>query len=372
MNWNLKKLWSSAALSLIAGSNLLNADNGEDARMRNVESRLVALECRDSCCAMVNPPARPFAKDTWGFYVAVDPLLWQAHENGLPIGIKTEGSQAFNNPGTNKIKNLHFDWSWGFRLTGGLNLDYDGWDTSVSWTRWNTTATTHFSAGQKGAIYPSQVTPFNVGFLISGKANARWRLHLNTLDWDLGREFFVSRCLTLRPFIGLRSAWISQKFRPIYGDTIGFNAQGQVETEAGKLRCKYWGLGPLGGIDTQWGLGCGWSLFGNYSASLLYGFFKTPVKEKQTILPPPNVINRNKDLYHVGRAITDMQIGLRYDWIACDECYHFGVEGGWEHHMFWGQNQFVNFVDDVMAGKIVANQGDLTTQGYFVRLRFDF
>jgi hypothetical protein len=368
MNWNAKKLGPSAALSLIAGSSLLFADNGDDARMRNLESRITAIECRNNCCAMVNPPARPFAKDTWGFYVAIDPLLWQAHENGLPVGIVT-GGPGFNNSGTNKVKNPHFEWSWGFRLTGGLNLECDGWDTALTWTRWNTTAKTHFSAGQNNEILPTAPTPLNAGLLTAGHASARWRLHLNVLDWELGREFYVSRCLTLRPMIGLRSAWISQKFRATYDELPVIVSTEDVKD---RERCKYWGLGPLGGIDTQWGLGCGWSIFGNYSASLLYGFFKTPFRERLDTVVPPNIKNRTKNFYHVGRAISDMQIGLRYDWLACDECYHLGVEAGWEHHMFWGQNQFMVFVNDIMPGKFIANQGDLTTQGYFVRVRFDF
>lgn len=373
MNWNAKKLWPSAALSLIAGSSLVNAaDYGDDARMRNMENRMTALESSNNCCAMVNPPARPFAKDCWGFYVAVDPFVWQAHENGLPVAIQTGGTSFFNSSGENKVKDLNFDWSFGFRLAAGMNFDYDGWDSVLTWTRWHTSASKHPVAGQNQVILPTQGSPASTFAMTAASAKGRWKLHLNMLDWDLAREFYVSKHLTLRPYIGLKSAWINQKFTTRY-NSLSTNPLVPGTNRKIKAKNDYWGIGPRGGIDTLWDLGCGWGLFGNYSASLMYGFFKTDFDE-YTISSTgvSSIIERTDDFYHVGRAITDMQLGIRYDWIACDECYHFGVEAGWEHHMFWGQNTFMYFVDNSMAGAFVSNKGDLTTQGYFVRLRFDF
>lgn len=373
MNWNAKKLWPSAALSLIAGSSLLTAaDYGEDARTRNIENRLTALESSSSCCAMVNPPARPFSKDCWGFYIAVDPFIWQAHENGLPIAIETSAPSFFNSSGENKVKNLSFDWNFGFRLAAGLNLDYDGWDTVLTWTRWHTRANKHFAAPQNSTLLPAQGTPASIFSATASSSKGHWKLHLNMLDWDLAREFYVSKHLTLRPYIGLRTAWIDQKFVTRF-ENLSLNPLVPGVTHKVKAKNEYWGIGPRGGIDTLWDIGCGWGLFGNYSAELLYGFFDTDMDEYSVDSSGiSSIIQRTDDFYHVGRAITDMQIGIRYDWIACDECYHFGIEAGWEHHMFWGQNTNLYFVDSSMEGAVVVNNGDLTTQGYFVRLRFDF
>lgn len=370
MNWNAKKLWPTAALSLIAGSSLLCADYGDDARSRNFESRLAALECRDNCSAMVNPPARPFAKDCWGFYVAVDPFIWQAHENGMPIAIQTTNNpNFFNSSGENRVKNLDFHWNFGFRLAAGLNLDYDGWDTALTWTRWHTTAKRNFSAGQNENLFPDQGSPIRTFGMTAGSARGHWKLHLNQLDWELGREFYVSKHLTLRPFAGLRSAWINQKFTTTYNE-LAFNPLTPDTSRFNKAKSNYWGLGILGGIDTLWDLGCGWGIFADYSASLLYGYFKIDADEYSS--PRTGIVQRTDNFYHLGRAITDMQLGVRYDWVSCDECYHLGFEAGWEHHMFWGQNQFIYFVDSGMSGAFVSNQGDLTTQGYFLRVRFDF
>lgn len=350
---------------------MLNAQ-GDDGRMRNMENRITALECRKNCCTIVNPPARPFAKDCWGMFVFVDPLLWQAHENGLGLGIRTTNNpNLFNSSGESRVRNLHFDWDWGFRLGAGLNWDYDGWDTRLVWTRWHTSAHKHLVAGQNQSIYPEWLNPNEFLAATAANATGNWKLHLNMLDLENGREFFVSKYLTIRPHVGLRSAWINQKFNVSY-----FNLENSPLLEPGAtdhLKLEYWGLGLRGGVDTQWGLGCGFSLFGNFAASLLQGYFKVDANEYSIDADGIRTINfQVDDFYHIGRGITDMSIGLRYDWVSCDECYHFGVEGGWEHHMFWGQNQFMLFVDDGSPAKYVANHGDLSTQGYYIRLRFDF
>jgi len=84
----------------------------------------------------------------------------------------------------------------------------------------------------------------------------------------------------------------------------------------------------------------------------------------------PQLNTRN--FYHAGTFIMDMQIGFRYDWISCDECYHLGFDLGWEHHYHPGLNQFILFVNNAMTGKFVINQCDLAAQGYYVKVRFDF
>jgi hypothetical protein len=158
-------------------------------------------------------------------------------------------------------------------------------------------------------------------------------------------------------------------------DNIKYSGLAGVAFPQGKvnMNCNYWGLGLKGGLDTQWGIGCGWSLVANYSASILYGFFNSHHDEAAIFASGARVNSFSfKDFYHVGRVITDFLIGMRYDYMFCDERYHVGVQAGWEHHMFFGQNQFIRFSDDVSQASFYANQGDLSLQGFSLDVRFDF
>ncbi|HEY4713060.1 MAG TPA: Lpg1974 family pore-forming outer membrane protein, partial [Aquirhabdus sp.] len=107
--------------------------------------------------------------------------------------------------------------------------------------------------------------------------------------------------------------------------------------------------------------------------SLLYGCFKTAFHELDRSLSgigSPYAAVHNS--FRQTAAITDLQLGLRWDHMFSKDRYHFGIQAGWEHHMFFSQNQLTHFVDDAEIGNFVLNQGDLTTQGWTLSARFDF
>lgn len=365
MNWNRNKFWPLAALSMTLGTCLLNAQ--DDARIRNIENRVTTLEARKDGCCIINPSARPFASECWGIYLSVDPLLWQAHVDGLPIAVRTSDSVSFfNNANASKVKNLNFNWDWGFRLGLGANLSHDAWDILLQWTYWKSHASRDLHA-DNDTMFPSQGHPQQIIGQTSPHIESKWDVRLNILDLENGREFYVSRYLTLRPHAGFRTSWITHEFTNEYKEIPPLDLRQDVEG-----KCRFWGLGIRMGLDTEWRFGCGFSAFANWAQSLLYNFFSLKMHQTSVVNEDRSTLLRIDDFYHAGRQIVDMQIGLRYDWLSCDECFHFGIEAGWEHHYFPGLNQNIKFVDDIMVGNLITYLGDFASQGYFVKVRFDF
>lgn len=377
MNWTYKIV----LFSLLATTCQISAV--DDAQYRNLENRVRGLESRRGGC-IVNPPARPTQKCDWGAYVSVDPFLLKPQENGLEFAAVTESFlEETELNGRTKLKSLHFNWDWGFRLRLGANLPHDSWDVYATWSRLYSSAHRTIHAGLDQFILPlylnSQVdagTLFNVGpptFVpaprLALNATDKWNLHFNELDLELGRQFFVSKWLTVKPHVGFRAAWIHQRDKARYFNLVG-NALADYATA--DMKCNFNGIGILGGLDTQWGLGCGWSFFANYSGSLLYGYFHVNNSESGVSAGVTTNFYSVNDFYHVDRFINDLMLGLRYDYMFCDDLYHVGLQIGWEHHMFFGQNQFMRFVDDNHPGVFASNQGDLTLQGFSLQVRFDF
>lgn len=371
MNIKTNRLLASSALFLVGGSALLNAT--DEARMRNIENRVSSLENSKSGCCVINPSARPFAKDCWGFYVTVDPLIWQARVSGLGLYTVTNGGSNFISTtgltqSASKVKNLGGEWDWGVRVGLGFNWDCDGWDTVVRWTWWKPDADRHTTADSTHVIFPNVGNPFTTMAENPGKASAKWNMHYNMLDLEQGREFYVSKCLVLRPFTGLRSLWIKQHLHVNYNLIPNVLRPEHTISE----QDRFWGFGILGGWNTQWNFGCGWSIFSNYAGSLLYGFHSVKYAEYGTAGTVTSTLTDVHDLFHVVTAVLDAQLGIRYDWISCDECYHLGFDIGWENHWLPGQNQFLVYTTDMMEAKFIQNQGDIGIQGFFARVRFDF
>lgn len=367
---NTKMFFMGSLLSIAV---LANAEaNPTDAQMRSLDNRVSALEQKKGANAMVNPSGRPQVRDGADLFFTADWLLWQAHANGMGVAIKAAANAAEDVVLANtETKNPHFNWNSGFRVGMGWNTPHDGWDVHATWTWFQNKAKRQGAAGYAPVQYlPTQLyapaeDPTVTGFTAY---DAEWRLHLNLISLDLGREFFVSKWMTLRPFMGVQSGWIYQK------QNVAFTGALPIDAEQRSLSLyngnKYWGLGPKTGLDTQWGLGYGFSLVGNAGLSLLYGFFDLQTMQSTNLTTPVNNINAVR----VSRAITEVALGLRWDTMFANDRCHFWIQGGWENLMFFGlgQNSYFLGTQSSNAGALLSNQTDMTIQGWTLSTRLDF
>ncbi|NGX59140.1 MAG: hypothetical protein KR126chlam3_00287 [Chlamydiae bacterium] len=64
----------------------------------------------------------------------------------------------------------------------------------------------------------------NIGFLLPlitaqgqivsfDKIQAKWQLDFHSIDLEIGRKYWLSKCFNLRPYAGLRGAWTKTTFR---------------------------------------------------------------------------------------------------------------------------------------------------------------
>jgi hypothetical protein len=184
---------------------------------------------------------------------------------------------------------------------------------------------------------------------------------MNLLDLELGREFFVSKWLTLRPFMGARAAWFNRAFKYSYSGAGKDSGHNHNRFRAGGLR---------GGLDTQWGLSCGWSFFGDLALSLLYG---TQRLHSHQDTSSGGRVQHLHDAWSATRAMLDLAFGLRWDHLfGCNDAYRIRIQFGWEQTSLFGYEKDINFVNGTFAGKFAYNSGDLAVNGVSLQARFDF
>ncbi len=359
-----------AIIPTIIATSLLQAEPS-DIQMRNFDKRLSAVEQKQKQ-KMITAPARPEVVDGFNLFVEGDFIFWQAHVDNLPIAVKNRDLNI--NLDHSRGKNLDYRWDPGFRIALGYNIPHDAWDLSLAWLRLFSEAHNKFFASNGQALWASQAHPgdadgfdavINIGLAFS-KVPAHWHAHLNQLDLDLGREFFVSKWLSLRPHFGIRSTWLHQKLKAAYKHPI-FVGDHAYEVKKGN---HWWGIGPEAGLDTDWGLGKGFSLYGNIAASIEFGFHHLKARDEDKTDEVVNV--HFKDSFHVSHPILDLQIGLTWDHMFAHDRFHLGFHAGWEQHIYFSQNQFPYFEDDISIGSYSTNNGDLTYQGISLGARFDF
>lgn len=328
----------------------------------------------------VTPAARPQIQGGINLYLTGDWLYFKPQEKGLSYALKATANPVTVSSATQweiqngEYKSTEFCWQSGFRVGAGWNTKHDDWDFLLSWTHFYTSEKDSTSTVGTDYVFPSMGDP-SIAIGPVQSASADFCLHLNQLELILGREFYVSRALSLKPKFGVITAWIDQKYDINYDNSAGIGGGTQGSFNDINNKCDFWGTGLKAGLNTQWELGWGFSIFGDGAFSILYGKFNlnhqsdlsttvsgTPVSGNSTI----------KDKLRIARYIADLGLGLRWDYMFMDDRVHLGLSAGWKDHMYFGQNQFLATSNARYVGINETQNEDLTLQGFVLGARIDF
>ena len=262
---------------------------------------------------------------------------------------------------TDSFKTISFKPAPGFRVGLGYNMHHDQWDTQFSYTRFHTKG-----RGQtNGPIFPgflavrlTELEPFATGKI-------RHNLHYNILDWDLGRSFYVSNYLSLRPLIGLKGGWINQKICARW-TTPNFILPGFLFYANEHLQNNFWGIGPKGGVNGKWILGKvnqhAFSLIGNFEGAFMWGHWKLQDECIDVFLTQTSIPMRSRKF---GALMVQALLGFGWDLDFNKERSHFAFKAGYEIQDWF--SQFQVFTNDSGTDNL-----DLILQGLNLEMRFDF
>ncbi len=258
----------------------------------------------------INQPVNPWADHSNLIWARVDALLWQAIEDNLPS------------------TTLHFDWDWGYRIAVGYQMPYDGWDIQLQYTHCD-----NHAEGKNRSVIP--------------EASSKWEADLDQFDLNAGRSYYVGKYCTFRPNGGLRTTWLFQKY------TI----------QELSLKNRFWGFGLTSGFDTDWLLGCGFSLFGQFDYALLIGFFDVNQEQHQLL--------KIKKSFRTGKSIIDTTLGIKWARLFSKNQYGITLRAGYDYHLYFNQNQFVTQNGNGLKF-FSTNAGNLIYQGVTFSGQFNF
>lgn len=320
--------------------------------------------------------ARPESDNGW--YVFADALYWH-----VDIGSTDWASvNDFSNTSNPVVKNhsLDFKWNWGFRVGIGANINHDMWDTNLYYT-W-LFADNSNSAGGANLYLTDQ---FNAASAISilNSGSIKWDVHFSMFDWELGRWYYVSKNLAVRPHTGVKGGWINQKVHTIFSGPAVLQTPAIVYSE--HFKNNFWGVGPLLGVNTLWVLGNAgaamdhrFSLFSDFGGALMYGHFNVTNQSTSTTLAGTQSSVYIKNLTrNLATAMLQGLFGLSWDTAFNQGKNHFMMKLGYEFQYWFRQNQLVTTVaqNRPTGGFNFYNRrisDDLALQGVTAEFRFDF
>jgi hypothetical protein len=333
-----------------------------------------------------------FEKESWHFFA--DFLYWQAQEDNLDYAALEHVS------GTSikqKVEDLDQHWKPGFRLGTGYHFGFhDQWDLTAYWTYFRGTAsdsssfpgTTNVNTTGNGFLIPT----WGAGILGStlSKASAHWSVNLNLLDLELGRNFFASKAIAIRPYIGIRGASIDQDYTANYTAVFtleDINGDDFDVSKPTRMRAHndYIGMGPRLGADFIWHIGRHWGLLAKFSGSLLFGHFDVDQNFYGFSIDNTNdpfILNAAKfkwdDDFNRVRANLEESLGVQCEWLF--RKWNFTVAVLYEFAQWFEQNQLrrTSLIEtpnpDQFPIQVVESResSDLGLSGVTLHLRFGF
>ena len=282
----------------------------------------------DNCCPSSDCCAQPSCCSQ-GF-VSADFLYWTAYQGGLEVCGPSETIDIINPGGgvtsffNGKTKDPHFDWSPGFRIAAGYPIKSSCWDVAVYWTHFCTKVHRNFGDDHR----------------------FRWRLNFDVVDVVIGREFNLGSCFTVRPFSGVRGAFIDQKAKGFELDALLFTTAGE------KRRSRFAAVGLLAGLETVWNIGCGWGVYANAAISGLWGRYRVKCEEFSTFPFGAEFCNFREHL-EACQLVIDSGFGISWTKCFCNN-KQFVLKIGFEQHRYFDHNRIGDYGDLCLGGGLVS------------------
>lgn len=302
--------------------------------------------------------------------ISIAPLIWTAREAGADCW--AEGIISGPSFLSNNLEQVNFGWDLGFRIGAHYEINDDQWDTQLFYTWFKTHGKDCASRGP-GSMHSTFLGNFYVNNPdaagISGpayeSASIEWAIKVQIFDAELGRNFWMSKSVQIRPFIGAKAGSIHQSihskwYKPQLDNAPFFNLG--IENIKNNFR----GIGPEMGINTAWVLFTGkhntLSFFEDISGALMYGhwsfgdIFNNDINQKIII-----------DSQSINGAASMLRLFAGFEWNSelRRSLYTWCVKLGYEAQCWLNQLQFYSF-----TGGRLCNQ--LTLQGVAIEFCFGF
>lgn len=264
-----------------------------------------------------------------------------------PLGM---GSLA----GTARLVDAPFGWNAGVRAGIERAWPDEAAGTRLYYTYFGTEATNH-AAGEVYSAFLGNFfadNPDGSGFGPKYRsADVEWDVQFHTIDLEFYRSFVVSPALTLRPFVGVKSAIIRQDidsrwYGPIDSSSHTYLFGSATET----LKQDFWGIGPALGVDALLPLSVSpthsLQAYFSPSAALMYGnwnfseVYQTDGLTSTTILTPSNIAI-NSDPIHGAATMLRMALGVM--WEQPGQRVTTRVRLGYEAQVWLNQMQFYSY-----------------------------
>nr|NGX62833.1 hypothetical protein [Candidatus Anoxychlamydiales bacterium] len=276
-------------------------------------------------------------------------LYIQAVENGLEYGVlNLAASGAFAFP-VIPGKRIGFSDDWNYKpgIKVGLGyLDKDFWNAELYWTYVDIDNSSSLSFSGQGFIQPLW-TAANFSGTTQKDMSAKWSGNFNTLDFKIGKNVNFGKYVLFEPNIGLKAAWIDQKYLVRMNAQWGPNDPFLEGSFDGIL--DYKALGIRTGINTEFHFLKYFYLFGDTKFSILKAKFDLFQKLISFSSSEVEQIFEQNQKIRTKTPVFENISGIGSDF-SLKDIVTISLKIGYEIQIWFRQNKFVKMLDDAGIG----------------------
>jgi hypothetical protein len=196
-------------------------------------------------------------------------------------------------------------------------------------------------------------------------AEMQYDFDLDVFDLSAHKSFDVGRDFGLGIDAGLRYAHLKQDIEINYRQDITPAIFRTVDVYSNN---DFTGWGPRAGMDLDWRMGKGFSLFGSLAGSLLLGDFDLAQKEQDRTVGAVNYTTRvDVDKTEKNRLVpvVEMRAGLGYAY-QLENGMSVGAKVGYEWQNWFNMVTTQRYLDDVDNQLASTDTSDLSLDGFFL------
>ncbi len=307
--------------------------------------------------------------ENYGFYFNVGLIYEQmrvsnsmiAYEHILgpsyPEGTASDPTNTYN------MYNLAFGMEPGFKFGVGYEHGHDAWQVNASF-EWLTS---------QGLVNNDVLTPAVINVTLDDNTgnyqNVKSRLDIDyfLLDVYLSRGSFISKKYAFEPVAGFKASWI------YYHTDTDFTKSATLNSNQTKLYVSdvdFWGVGPMIGLNGNYHMCAGWSIFALSDASILLGESALNYWDgKITVETVPGLYKVATTLQVLCPTMRGVA-GLQYErYVMCDS-QHLALRAGFDARYYFNQYP-VNFMSYNSQPLIIEN-GSFGMVGLLLDLGWSF
>jgi hypothetical protein len=213
---------------------------------------------------------------------------------------------------------------------------------------------------------------------MSFDVDAKFSLHFDRLDGEIGRKIYFGTDFMIRPFFGIEGLLLSQIIKErhltVFQSLDNGDPVKDLLTVDNKNRLL--SIGPKGGFNGSFYLGKGFGFSGALSGSILWGRFhiKQQFDQNDTYLNGTVLILGEELIDHSHYASIfncDINLGVEWSYLFSNDKKMVTLKFGWEDHFYTNINRFQNYyIEEVNSSNAIYSfdrnlqKGNLALSGF--------